>query len=96
MAHLGDDPLPDGVFAPNEVAIVRYAQASTRMDPITDELYGALAAHYAVDQMIEICFTVGMSNLVNRFHATFLTDVDERTHAALAESCPLPIPPPRS
>lgn len=96
MAHLGDDPLPEGVYAPNEAAIVRYARASTRLDPITDELYGQLAAHYPVEQMIEICFTVGMSNLVNRFHATFLTDVDETTRDALADACPLPLPPPRT
>ena len=28
---------------------------------------------------MEICVTVGFSYLVNRFHATFLTDVDEST-----------------
>ncbi len=36
LAHLGDDPLPDGVYQPDEAAIVRYAQRSTRMDVIDD------------------------------------------------------------
>lgn len=95
LAHLGDDPLPEEVYEPNERAIVRYAQVSTRMDPITDKVYAELSAHYSVEKMIEICFTIGLSNLINRFHATFLTDVDQMTQDALAPSCPLPLPPMR-
>ena len=66
LAHLGDDPLPDGLYAPDEAAIVRYAQRSTRMDVIGDGIYGDLAEHSTQQQMIEICFTVGLSNLINR------------------------------
>jgi hypothetical protein len=32
---------------------------------------------------MDLCFTVGLANLVNRFHATFHTDVDESTLRAL-------------
>lgn len=32
--HLGDDPLPDGVYEPDRAAIIRHAQRSTRMDVI--------------------------------------------------------------
>ena len=39
LAHLGDDPLPEGVYEPDEAAIVRYAQRSTRMDVIDDRTY---------------------------------------------------------
>jgi len=92
LAHLGDHPLPDGVYTPSEAAIVRYSQRSTRMEPIDDVTYDALAAHFDRKQLIEICFTVGLSNVVNRFHATFLTDLDPWTHKALGESCPLPYP----
>lgn len=42
--------------------------------------------------MIELCFVVGLAGLTNRFHRTFLTDVDPSTNEALAESCPLPVP----
>lgn len=83
LAHVADDPLPDGLYEPSEEAVIRYAQASTRLEPITDDLYGALAAHFDEQQIIEICLTVGLSNLVNRFHATFLTDVDAATTEAL-------------
>jgi len=93
LAHLGDDPLPGGVYEPDEAAIVRYAQRSTRMDVIDDRTYDDLAAHFSIEQRIEICFTVGLSNLINRFHATFLTDVDPETQQALAPSCPLAYPP---
>ena len=92
LAHLGDDPLPDGLYTDEEAAIIRYSQRSTRMEPIDDETYGALAAHFDIREIIEICFTVGLSNVVNRFHATFLTDLDPWTMQALGERCPLPFP----
>lgn len=93
LAHLGDDPLPQDVYEPDEAAIVRYAQRLTRMDAIDDTTYGDLADHFNTEQMIDICFTVGLSNMINRFHATFLTEVDPETSQALASSCPLPLPP---
>lgn len=91
LAHLGDDPLPDGLYEPDEAAIVRYAQKSTRAETI-DATYGALREHFDETQIIEICFTVGLSNMINRFHATFLTDLDPTTQEALAPSCPLSFP----
>lgn len=100
MRHLTADPLPEGVYAPAEAAIVRYAQRSTRMEPIDAATYGALAAHFSRQQIIDICMTVGLSNLVNRFHATFRTDLDTATTAeadagdAVAGACPLPRPKP--
>ena len=85
MAHLGDDPLPDGVYADDEAAIVRYAQASHRMEPISDEVYGDLRRQFSDEEIIDLCFVIGLSNLVNGFHATFLTDLDDRTTQAQRE-----------
>jgi alkylhydroperoxidase family enzyme len=93
LAHLGDDPLPEGVYEPWEAAIVLYSQASTRLQPITDTIYSDLARHFDTKQIIELCATVGLSNQVNRFHATFLTDLDASISDALGDRCPLPIPP---
>ena len=93
MTHLLDDPLPEGLFSSEEAAIVRYAQASTAMHPITDELYAALSRHFDTMRIMELWATVSLSNQVNRFHATFLTDVDDTTMAALGPRPPLPIPP---
>ena len=99
LAHLGDDRLPDGLFEESEAAIVRYAQLSTRAIRIDDETYGALAAFFSTQQIMDICLTVGLSNMVNRFHATFLTDLDESTILAVeagdaaAGACAIPRPP---
>lgn len=102
MRHLTDDPLPDGVYEPAEAAIVRYAQKLTRLEPIDAATYGDLQRHFSSEQLIDLCLTVGLSNMVNRFHATFLTDLDAETVAAveagdrIAGACPIPRPgPPR-
>ena len=91
LRHIGDEPLPDGVYDPPEAAIVEYAQRSTRMQPITNELFARLSTHFDQRQIIELCFTVGLSNTINRFHATFLTDVDPETDEVLGAACPMPI-----
>jgi alkylhydroperoxidase family enzyme len=96
LAHLRDDPLPDGLYGPDEAAIVAYSQRSTRMEAIDGATYSALAEHFDTKQIIENCFTVGLSNMVNRFHATFLTDLDEWAHDALGPNCPLSYPDPPS
>ncbi len=92
MSHLVDDPVPEGLFSPEEAAIVRYAQASTAMRPITDDLYAELSRYFDTKRIMELWATVSLSNQVNRFHATFLTDVDDRITSALGPTCPLPIP----
>ena len=92
LAHLGDDLAPDGLYSDEETAIIRYARTSTLMQPIDDELYDALARHLEAAQVVELCFVVGLSNMVNRFHATFLTPLDDATKTVLAESCPVPLP----
>lgn len=98
MRYLAEDVLPEGIYDESEAAIVRYAQKATRMERIDDATYAALAAHFSPQQIIDICLTVGLSNMVNRFHATFLTDLDPETVAeveagdAVYGSCPIPRP----
>jgi alkylhydroperoxidase family enzyme len=100
MHNLTADVLPDGVYDGAQAAIVRYAQKSTRLEPIDDATYGALARYFSPQQIIDISMTVGLSNLVNRFHATFQTDLDAATVAeveagdALAGMCAIPRPKP--
>jgi alkylhydroperoxidase family enzyme len=86
LAHLRDDPLPEAVYDEAERTVILYARRSTRLEPIDDELFEALAQHFDDRQLIELCFTVGMSNMVNRFHATFHTDVDDATMSELGPS----------
>ena len=98
MRHLTAEPLPAGVYDAPQAAIVRYAQKSTRLEPIDDDTYGALSRHFSTQQIIDICLTVGLSNMVNRFHATFQTDLDASTIAeveagdVIAGACAIPRP----
>ena len=91
MDHLLDDPLPTGMFSPAEEAIIVFARTSTRMEPITDEIYKNLSEHFDTQQIMEISFTVGLDQLVSRFHATVQTDVDAVTTDQLT-SCPVRLP----
>lgn len=98
MSHLLDEPLPVGVYDAAQAAIVRYAQKSTRMQSIDERTYGDLAANFSKQQIIDLCLTVGLSNMINRFHATFLTDVDDSTLQEVEAGnatpgvCPIPLP----
>ncbi len=94
LAHLADDPLPAGVYSDEEAAIVRYARLSTSSQPIDDALYADLTTFLSRRQVMELCFTVGVANMINRFHATFLTDVDPATSDALGDTSPLSLPDP--
>ena len=93
LAHLSNATPPPDVYDEAERAIVEYAQRSTRMEPIDDDLFGRLRDHLSVEEVMELCFTVGVANVINRFHATFLTDVDTATVEELGDAPPLPLPP---
>ena len=69
-----------------------YSQRCTRMEVIGDVTFADLAAHFEPAQIIEICLMVGISSVINRFHAAFRTEVDPQTREALAPACPLAYP----
>lgn len=92
MANVLADPLPDGVYPPDLAAVVRYSRASTLMQPIDNVLWSDLADHFDVMQIIDIVFVVGMDQIISRFHAAILTDVDQDTLDPVATSCPVPFP----
>ena len=93
LAHLADEPLPPGVYDDAAREIVEYARRSTRMEPIDDGLFTRLGHHLTREQVMELCFTVGVANVINRFHATFLTDLDAETVDEMGNAPPLPLPP---
>lgn len=93
MAHLGDESPPEGVYTEAEAALVEYARTSTETIAIGDELHEELTEHYDREAVMEIWAVVGVANMINRFHATFHTDVDEETMESLEpSSCPIPVP----
>ena len=77
IKHLGDDEPPEGVYTDRERAIVSYARLSTLEIVIDDATYGALEKHFEREQIMEIWALVAVANSINRFHATFHTDVDD-------------------
>ncbi|HEV2311405.1 MAG TPA: hypothetical protein VGU73_12860 [Acidimicrobiia bacterium] len=87
------DDVPQPVYSDVEQVVVDYARRLTRMQPIDDALYWELRRHFTLEQVMELCFTIGVSNIINRFHATFHTPLDQRTQDALARGSPLFLPP---
>ena len=77
IKHLGDDEPPEGVYSDRERAIVSYARKSTLEVVIDDGTYGALEEHFEREQIMELWALVAVANSINRFHATFHTDVDD-------------------
>ncbi len=95
MSHLLDDPLPAGMFSPDEEAIIVYARASALMAPITDEVWNRLREHFDIKSIIEVGFIVGMHQLTTRFHRLVHTEVDDGTLQEFnSGSCRIPLPTP--
>jgi alkylhydroperoxidase family enzyme len=92
LAGLASESLTDPPFSPVEQLVVRYALRLTRLEPIDDDLFAELQGTFTLPEIMELCCTIGISNVVNRFHATFHTPLDDRTRAALGDASPLPLP----
>jgi alkylhydroperoxidase family enzyme len=92
LAAVGEPEPPDGSLSPVERAVVEYARLLTRGDAIDDDRYAELRRYFTLPQLMELCCTIGVANVVNRFHATFYTPLDERTRASLADGSPLGVP----
>jgi len=69
------------VFDETDRLVLRYADVLTRENRVDADLYAALSVCFPPRQLFELCLAVSLASLVNRVHATFLTDVDERTAA---------------
>jgi len=92
LAGLAAAEPPADAFSPVEQVVVLYARRLTSGQPIDDDLYAELRRHFTLQQLMELCLTIGISNVINRFHATFHTPLDERTRAEVAVDPPLPLP----
>ena len=79
------------LFDATDRLVLRYAETLTRENRVSDELYAELAARFPQDELVELCFTVGLAALVNRVHATFGTGVDGITRAAVGDAAFCPI-----
>jgi alkylhydroperoxidase family enzyme len=76
--------------------VLTYADSLTTSVSVPDELWDALAQRFSEKEIFELCFSVGTANLVNRVHATFLTDVDSATAARVEQlDADVDLPEPR-
>jgi alkylhydroperoxidase family enzyme len=76
---------PAELFDASDRLTLRYAETLTRTVTVDDALWQELAARFSSTELFELCFTVGLAGLVNRMHATFHTDLDERTAQRVAQ-----------
>ena len=79
------------LFDDTDKLVMRYAEVLTRTCKVSDELYRQLEARFTRDELVELCFLVGLAALVNRVHATFATDLDGVTRASVGDApfCPI-------
>jgi alkylhydroperoxidase family enzyme len=87
MADAADSPL----FDETDRLVLHYAEVLSRENRVSDELYAKLAARFSREELVELCFAVGLSSLVNRVHATFRTDLDPSTRDSVGavDFCPI-------
>jgi alkylhydroperoxidase family enzyme len=90
MAEMADAP-SSTLFNETDKLVIRYAEVLTRTCKVSDELYRRLEARFTREELVELCFLVGLAALVNRVHATFATDVDSETRASVGDApfCPI-------
>ncbi len=69
------------LYGPVDRLVLEYMEEWKLRRRVPDELYARLSEHFTTRQIIDLCFTGGVADLINRFHATFLTDLDEVTLA---------------
>jgi alkylhydroperoxidase family enzyme len=63
-------------FEPVERVILEYAEVMEHNGKVSDDLYRRLRTHLSEQELMELTMMVGMSHLVNRFHATFQTRLE--------------------
>ena len=87
MAEAENSPL----FSDTDKLVIRYAEVLTRTCKVSGDLYRELEGRFTREEVIELCFLVGLAALVNRVHATFATDVDAATRASVGDApfCPI-------
>lgn len=73
------------VFDETDRLVLGYTDSMTRDLTCDDSMWDALSSRFDQAEIFELCFAVGLAALVNRVHATFLTDVDTRTVARVQE-----------
>lgn len=73
-----------GLFSDAERAALRLAHhASTAPHEVTDEVYDAARAHWSEDEVLEIVSIIALFGFLNRWNATFGTDLEDEVTEGL-------------
>lgn len=67
------------LYTEEERLALEYTEEVVKNIRISDELYSRLSSQFTAQQIINLCFTSGISGIINRIHGTFQTDVDNIT-----------------
>jgi alkylhydroperoxidase family enzyme len=74
------------LFTAKDRAVLAFTDSLSRDNKVSDELYAELGEHFNETEIMKLCVTVSFAGLVNRVHATFLTDLDEMTLDSVADA----------
>ena len=90
---LGDEEIrgirewPDsGLFDAKDRAVLAFTDSLSRDNNVSDALYKELEQWFSETEIMKLCITVSFAGLVNRVHATFLTELDEATFDAVSDA----------
>ena len=67
------------LFDNKDRAVLAFTDSLSKDNKVSDELFSELSSHFSEQEIMKLCVTVSFAGLVNRVHATFLTDVDQLT-----------------
>lgn len=67
------------IYNEEERLVLEYTEELVKKIQISDDLYTRLRQQFSEQTIISLCFTSGISGIINRIHGTFQTDVDNFT-----------------
>ena len=74
------------IFDTKDRIVLRFTESLARDNKVSDELYAELSEYFSEPEIMKLCITVSFAGLVNRVHATFLTDLDQTTLETVADA----------
>ncbi len=74
------------LFDDRDRAVLAFTDSLAKHNKVSDELFGNLSKLFSEQEIMKLCVTVSFAGLVNRVHATFLTDLDQPTLDAIDDA----------
>lgn len=74
------------LFDAKDRAVLAFTDSLSRDNNVSDDLYKQLEKWFSETEIMKLCITVSFAGLVNRVHATFLTELDDATLDAVSDA----------